>query len=399
MSTTVVNLGPQHPSAHGVLRFVFEIDGEFIKKVSPEIGYLHRGTEKLCEYREYTKILPYFDRFDYVATTAGEQAYSLVIEKLLNINITKYSTYLRILIVELIRISNHLLALTTHAMDIGAITPFLWAFEEREEICSILEIMTGARMHTAVIRPGGVNTLVTPEIASKIYELIFNLRFKITEVFKLLGENPVWKTRLGGVGFISKKVVENFGLSGVVARGSGFRRDLRKYTPYDNYNLIPFHICSSTKGDCLARFILRVEEMYESTNIIEQLLNFIIMNHLNKKQDKKKNPSINLFKIRTPPKNKSSSMMEELIHDFYIHSNGYDILENKSYQAIESPKGEFGVTLISLDKKKNRPHRLKVKAPGFNHLQSYNQIVSGHLLTDALTVLGSLDIVLGEVDR
>lgn len=251
-------------------------------------------------------------------------------------------------------------------------------------------------MHTAVIRPGGVNTIITPEVVTKVYELINNLRFKITEIFKLLGENPIWKSRLGGVGIISKKIIENFGLSGVVARGSGFRRDLRKYTPYDNYNLTPFHICSSTKGDCLARFTLRVEEMYESINIIEQLLNLLITNHLGQK---KKEPSINLFKIRVPPKNKSLSMMEELIHDFYMHSNGYDILENKSYQAIESPKGEFGITLISLDKKKNRPHRLKVKAPGFNHLQSFNQIVSGHLLTDALTTLGSLDIVLGEVDR
>ncbi len=399
MGTSIFNLGPQHPSAHGVLRVIFETNGEFIKKASPEIGYLHRGTEKLCEYREYPKILPYFDRFDYVSTIAGEQAYALVVEKLINSNIPKYATLMRVLFVEMIRISNHLLALTTHAMDIGAITPFLWAFEEREEICNIVEIISGARLHAALVRPGGVNTIITPEVTNKIYEFINNMKFKINEVYKLLGENSIWKIRLENIGYISKKTIENYGLTGVLARGSGIRRDLRKYNPYDNYNLMSFRVCSSYKGDSFARFLIRVEEMYESLGIIEQALELLISYHLKPELDHFIEPSVNFFKLNIPKKNKSSVMMEELIHDFYLNSNGYDILQNKTYQAIESPKGEFGITMISSNVVKNRPSRLKIKAPGFNHLQSYNKIVSGHLLTDALTVLGSLDIVLGEIDR
>ena len=399
MQTCLLNLGPQHPSAHGVLRVILEVEGEYIKKASPEIGYLHRGTEKLCEYREYPKILPYFDRFDYVSTTAGEQAYSLAIEKIININIPLYSTMLRLIFVELIRIANHLLALTTHAMDVGAITPFLWAFEEREEICNIMELMSGARLHTALIRPGGINTIISPEVSSKLIEFINVMRFKIDELYQLLGENSIWKNRLYNVGFISKNLVNNYGLTGVVARGSGVLRDLRKFMPYDNYNTINFKVCYSYKGDCWARFLIRVEEMYESLNIIEQCLNIILEYHLIEDLSFLIKPSIDLYKIRAPSKNKAQKSMEELIHDFKMHSEGYGIVKNKIYQGIESPKGEYGLTIISQNTKKNRPKRLKLKAPGFNHLQSFNAIVSGTLLTDALTVLGSLDIVLGEIDR
>ena len=229
MTTFVINLGPQHPSSHGVLRIVFENEGEYVKKASPEIGFLHRGTEKLCEYREYPKILPFFDRFDYVSTLAGEQAYSLTIEKIMNINIPKYASLVRLIFVELIRISNHLLALTTHAMDVGAITPFLWAFEEREEICNILELISGARMHTALIRPGGINSVLNSNVYIKLNEFISNMRIKIDETYRLFGQNPIWKNRLHNVGFITKKVIESYGLTGVLARGSGIIRDLRKY--------------------------------------------------------------------------------------------------------------------------------------------------------------------------
>ena len=399
MQTCLLNLGPQHPSAHGVLRVLLEVEGEYVKKASPEIGYLHRGTEKLCEYREYPKILPYFDRFDYVSTIAGEQAYSLAIEKIINTNIPLYGTLLRLVFVELIRIANHLLALTTHAMDVGAITPFLWAFEEREEICSILELMSGARLHTALVRPGGINSTISPNVASKILEFTSIMRFKIDELYKLLGENPIWKNRLYNVGFISKNLIENYGLTGVVARGSGFIRDLRKFMPYDNYNTIDFKVCYSYKGDCWARFLIRIEEMYESLFIIEQALEITLGYHINSDLLHLVQPSSNFFKLVPPNKGKAQESMEELIHDFKMHSEGYGIIKNKIYQGIESPKGEFGLTIISQNTKKNRPKRLKLKAPGFNHLQSFNSIVSGTLLTDALTVLGSLDIVLGEIDR
>lgn len=398
MKSCLLNLGPQHPSSHGVLRVMFEMDGEYIKKASPEIGFLHRGTEKLCEYREYSRILPYFDRFDYVSTLAGEQAYSLAVEKLMNINIPFYATALRVLFVELIRISNHLLALTTHAMDVGAITPFLWVFEEREEICNILEIISGARMHSALIRPGGVNSILSYPTYLKLHEFTNNLRPKIDEIYRLFYENPVWKNRLEGVGFISKKIVENYALTGVLARASGVPRDLRKITPYDNYQIWTFSIPASYQGDCLTRFCLRIEEMHESLNIIEQVLAKLIPWHLSTNSDKI-NPYADLFKFSTPQKDQASDSMEELVHDFKMHAEGYSIWKNGTYHSIESPKGEFGVTLISQNAKKNRPHRLKVKGPGFNHLQSYNNVVSGHLLTDALTILGSYDIVLGEIDR
>ena len=378
---------------------MLEVEGEYLKKASPEIGFLHRGTEKLCEYREYPKILPYFDRLDYVSTIAGEQAYSLITEKLMNINIPKYATLARILFVELIRISNHLLALTCHAMDVGAITPFLWAFEEREEICNIFEIFTGARLHSALIRPGGINCALTPVICIKLYEFINSMSLKIDETYKLFGENPIWKNRLQNVGFITKKIIENYGLSGVMARASGITRDLRKYTPYDNYNLLYFNIPVLSKGDCWARFILRIEEMYESLVIIEQCLDILIPYHLNKVLLHLVKPLSSFFKFTPPSKDRAHKSMAELIHEFKIYSRGFMISKNKSYQAIESPKGEFGVTLISQNAKKHRPFRLKIKAPGFNHLQSYNAVTSGCLLTDALTILGSFDIVLGEIDR
>ena len=361
--------------------------------------FLHRGTEKLCEYREYSRILPYFDRFDYVSTLAGEQVYSLAVEKLMNINIPLYATILRVLFVELIRISNHLLALTTHAMDLGAITPFLWVFEEREEICGILEIISGARMHSSLIRPGGINSILTVPVYLKIYEFINNLRPKIDEIYRLFYENSVWKNRLEGVGPISKKTVENFGLSGVLARASGVPRDLRKIMPYDNYQIFAFSIPTANTGDCLARFLLRIEELYESLGIIEQSLNKIVPWHMDSRLGNLIEPYANYFKFTVPFKNRSLGSMEELIHDFKMHSEGYNICKNKTYQAIESPKGEFGVTLVSQNEKKNRPYRVKVKGPGFNHLQSYNTVVSNHLLSDALTILGSFDVVLGEIDR
>lgn len=399
MRSSILNLGPQHPSSHGVLRIMFETDGEFIKKASPEIGFLHRGTEKLCEYKEYSAILPYFDRFDYVGTLAGEQAYSLCVEKLMNINIPKYATIMRILFVELIRVSNHLLALTTHAMDVGAITPFLWVFEEREEICNILEIISGARMHAALIRPGGINSILIAPVYIKIHEFIQNMRPKIDEIYKLFYENPIWKNRLSGVGTISKKIIEAYGLSGVLARASGISRDLRKHTPYDNYKIFYFNVPITFSGDCLGRFLLRIEEMYESLSIMDQALKKLYLYHMNTHYASLIKPYAEYFKFTTPNQRDSSESMEELIHDFRIHSEGLNLLKNKTYQAIESPKGEFGVTLVSQNAKKYRPYRLKVKAPGFNHLQSYNSVVSGCLLTDALTILGSYDIVLGEIDR
>ena len=378
---------------------VLEVEGEIIKNLSPEIGFLHRGTEKLCESKEYPKLLPYFDRFDYVSTIAGEQAYSLATEKLMNLNITRYASAARVVFVELIRITNHLLALTCHAMDVGAITPFLWAFEEREEICNILEVMTGARVHCALIRPGGLNSIITPEVALKTIEFINNIRPKIKETYSLFGENPIWINRLKGVGVITKKLIYNYGIGGVLARGSGFSRDLRRTSPYDNYQVFYFNTPTLSDGDCWARFILRVAEMYESTLIIEQGLEVLLSYHLSTSSQHLIKPLTSCFRFNPPEKNKALSSMEEHIHDFIMYSEGFSIFKNRVYQAIESPKGEFGVTIISQNLDPTKPLRLKVKGPGFNHLQSFNGIAAGHLLTDTLTILGSLDIVLGEIDR
>ena len=392
MKTSVLNIGPQHPAVHGVLRLILETNGETVKKVTPEIGFLHRGTEKLCEYLEYYKILPFFSRFDYVSTLSGEQLYSLALEKALNVNIPQYSQILRIILVELIRISNHFLAITAMAMDTGALTPFLWAFEEREEICQFFELVSGARMHTAIIRPGGVNTILTWEAIDQLTSLLTKIKTKIDEIFEILSCNRIFISRLKSIGQVPYKGVREFSMSGPMARASGGYKDLRKTKPYDSY-MYSNKMCHYY-GDCLDRYTLRVNEMYESLNILQNILPFLILYYKNTDNIP---VYTNCFKIVAPNKFNIKQTMESVIHDFKMYSEGYHLAKYTTYVSIDAPKGEYGVTLVGCEK--NRPHRLKLRAPGFHHLQSLNYMASNELISNLLAILGSIDIVMGEIDK
>lgn len=392
MKTTILNLGPQHPSVHGVLRLILETSGETVKKVNCEIGFLHRGTEKLCEYMEYYKILPFFSRFDYVATLSGEQLYSIALEKSLKVHIPYYSKLVRTLLVELIRISSHLLALTTMAMDTGSITPFLWAFEEREEICQFYEILSGARMHTALIRPGGVNTVLTHEGVNMLYEILIRLATKFEEITDLFN-NTVFKSRLENIGYIDNSLATKFSFTGPMRRAGGYAHDSRSSKPYDMYSYYLQKPVFSSKNDCLNRYRIRVEEMKQSWVRVNELLHLILPFFRHKK------PKIysSNFKILAPNKVNIKETMESIIHDFKMYSEGYYLSRYKTYVSVESPRGRYGVTLVGCDT--NRPHRLKLRSPGFYHLQGFNVLAKDELVSNILTILGSIDVIMGEVDK
>ena len=382
-----LNFGPQHPSAHGVLRLVLLLDGELVKYADPHIGLLHRGTEKLIEYKNYLQALPYFDRLDYVSMMAQEQCYSLAVEKLLKVNVPLRAQYIRVLFGELTRILNHLLALTTHAIDVGAFTPFLWGFEEREKIMEFYERVSGARMHAAYIRPGGVNYDLPKGLLNDIYTFISQFGSRVDEMEELLTNNRIWKQRLVNVGVVTKKQALDWGFSGVMLRGSGIVWDLRKTQPYDIYHLVNFSIPVGSNGDCYDRYLIRIEEMRQSINIIQQCLNHIPKGLI----------KIDDYKISAPSRQKMKQSMEALIHHFKLYSEGFYVPQGEAYTAIEAPKGEFGVYLVSDGT--NRPYRCKIKAPGFSHLQGINFMAKGHLLADVVTIIGTQDIVFGEVDR
>nr|YP_009167319.1 NADH dehydrogenase subunit 7 [Fistulifera solaris]ALG35787.1 NADH dehydrogenase subunit 7 [Fistulifera solaris] len=382
-----LNFGPQHPAAHGVLRLLLELKGETVIKATPHIGLLHRGTEKLIEYKNYLQALPYFDRLDYVSMLAQEHSYCLAVEKLLNCKIPERAKYIRVIFAEITRILNHLLAVGCHAMDVGAMTPMLWGFEEREKLMEFYERVSGARMHAFYFRPGGVHVDLPKGLLSDIYIFVEQFTNRLLEIEEMLSENRIWKQRLIDVGVVSSKDAMDWGFSGVMLRGSGINWDLRKSQPYEIYDQIDFAIPVGTNGDCYDRYLIRIIEMKESLNIISQCLNKI-PEGLVKTNDNKLCP---------PTRTEMKSSMEGMIHHFKIYTNGISIPANETYTATEAPKGEFGVYLVSDNT--NKPYRCKIKAPGFGHLQALDYMSRGHMLADVVTIIGTLDVVFGEIDR
>jgi len=382
-----INFGPQHPAAHGVLRLVLELNGEIVNRADPHIGLLHRGTEKLIEYKNYVQALPYFDRLDYVSMMAQEHSYCLAIEKLFNCKVPKRAQYIRVLFAEITRILNHLLAVGCHAMDVGAMTPFLWAFEEREKLMEFYERVSGARMHAAYFRPGGLQVDIPKGLLNDIYMFTEQFSLRLTEMEDMLTENRIWKQRLVDIGVVSSNDACQWGFSGVMLRGSGIYWDLRKSQPYEVYDRLKFDIPVGTNGDCYDRYLIRVFEMKESLKIIEQCLNLMPTGYI----------KTNDFKISPPTRIDMKQSMEALIHHFKMYTQGVNIPVNETYIGTEAPKGEFGVYLISDNT--NRPYRCKIKAPGFNHLQALDFMSKEHLIADVVTIIGTQDIVFGEVDR
>ena len=382
-----VNFGPQHPAAHGVLRLVLELDGELIIKADPHVGLLHRGTEKLIEYKTYLQALPYFDRLDYVSTMVQEHAYSLAVEKLLNIDVPLRAKYIRVIFSELTRILNHIMSIMTHALDVGATTPFLWNFEEREKIMEFYERVCGARLHAAYIRPGGVAKDLPLGLSDDIFYFINQFVVRLDEIEELLTNNRIWKQRLIDVGVVSYKDAMDWGFSGVMLRGSGHIWDLRKSMPYEIYDKVSFDIPVGKNGDCYDRYLLRVEEMRQSVRIIHQCLNNLPLGAIMVSDDK----------VSPPSRGELKNSMESLIHHFKYYSEGFTVPKGECYVSVEAPKGEFGLYLVSDGS--NKPYRCKIKAPGFTHLQSLNFMSKNHLLADVVAMIGTQDIVFGEVDR
>jgi NADH dehydrogenase (ubiquinone) Fe-S protein 2 len=382
-----LNFGPQHPAAHGVLRLILELDGEIVERADPHIGLLHRGTEKLIEYKNYLQALPYFDRLDYVSMMAQEHAYSLAIEKLIKCEVPLRAQYIRVIFSEITRLLNHLLSIGCHALDVGAMTPFFWGFEEREKLMEFYERVSGARMHASYIRPGGVSQDIPLGLLNDIYIFINQFTTRIDEFEELLTNNRIWKQRLVDIGQVSAKDALDLGFSGVMLRGSGIPWDLRKTQPYEVYDLLNFNIPIGTNGDCYDRYLIRIQEMRESLSIINQCLNKIPEGPI----------KINDFKITPPSRTQIKNSMEGLIHHFKYYSQGITIPQGETYVTIEAPKGEFGVYLVSDGS--NKPYRCKIKAPGFVHLQALEQMSKGHMIADVVTIIGTQDIVFGEVDR
>ncbi|XP_070138457.1 NADH-ubiquinone oxidoreductase 49 kDa subunit isoform X1 [Drosophila bipectinata] len=382
-----LNFGPQHPAAHGVLRLVLELDGETVMRADPHIGLLHRGTEKLIEYKTYTQALPYFDRLDYVSMMCNEQCYSLAVEKLLNIEVPLRAKYIRTLFAEITRILNHIMAVGTHALDVGALTPFFWLFEEREKMMEFYERVSGARMHAAYIRPGGVSLDIPLGLLDDIYEFSSKFSERLDEVEDVLTTNRIWVQRTEDIGVVTAEEALNFGFSGVMLRGSGIKWDLRKQQPYDAYDLVDFDVPIGTKGDCYDRYLCRVEEMRQSLRIIDQCLNKMPSGEI-KADD---------VKVAPPSRSEMKTSMEALIHHFKLFTQGYQVPPGATYTAIEAPKGEFGVYIVSDGS--SRPYRCKIKAPGFAHLAALEKIGKQHMLADVVAIIGTLDVVFGEIDR
>ncbi|GAB6027352.1 NADH dehydrogenase Fe-S protein subunit 2 ndufs2 [Chamberlinius hualienensis] len=382
-----INFGPQHPAAHGVLRLILELDGEIVVRADPHIGLLHRGTEKLIEYKTYTQALPYFDRLDYVSMMCNEQCYSLAVEKLLNIEVPPRAKFIRVLFAEITRLLNHIMAVGTHALDIGAITPFFWLFEEREKMMEFYERASGARMHAAYVRPGGVSQDLPLGLLDDIFQFIDKFGERLDEVDDLLTNNRIWTARTIDIGVVSAEDALNLGFSGVMLRGSGIKWDLRKTQPYDAYDQVEFDVPIGIKGDCYDRYLIRMEEMRQSMRIIHQCLNKMPSGEI----------KVDDHKVVPPKRGDMKESMEALIHHFKLFTEGYQVPSGTTYTAIEAPKGEFGVYLVSDGS--SRPYRCKIKAPGFAHLAALEKIGKNHFLADIVAIIGTLDIVFGEVDR
>jgi NADH-quinone oxidoreductase subunit D len=382
-----MNFGPQHPAAHGVLRLVLEMNGETVDRADPHIGLLHRGTEKLIEYKTYLQAIPYFDRLDYVSPMCQEHAFALAVEKLMGIVPPPRAQYIRVLFAEITRILNHLLSLTAFALDVGAITPLLWAFEEREKLMEFYERVSGARLHANYFRPGGVHQDLPAGLAEDIAAWVEQFPARVDDLEHLLTENRIFKQRTVDIGVVSTEQALDWGFSGPMLRGSGVPWDLRKAQPYDVYGEMDFDIPIGKSGDCWDRYLIRMEEMRQSLRIMSQALERMPAGPF----------MINDRKVSPPPRHEMKQSMEALIHHFKLYTEGYHVPAGETYTAVEAPKGEFGVYLVSDGS--NRPYRCKIRAPGFAFLQGTDFMSRGHMLADVVAIIGSMDIVFGEVDR
>ena len=409
-----MNFGPQHPAAHGVLRLVLELDGEVIQRADPHIGLLHRATEKLAEHKTYVQSLPYMDRLDYVSMMCNEHAYCLAIEKLLGIDVPLRAQYIRVMFDEITRILNHLLWLGAHGLDIGAMTVFLYCFREREDLMDCYEAVSGARLHAAYFRPGGVYRDLPERMPQHAESSIrsaedvkrlnanrqgslldflddFANRFPglVDEYETLLTDNRIWKQRTVGIGVVSPERAKALGFTGPMLRGSGVPWDLRKKQPYEVYDRVDFDIPLGVNGDCYDRYLVRIEEMRQSARIVKQCIDWL-----------RKNPGpviVADHKVAPPSRLEMKSNMEELIHHFKLFTEGMHVPPGEAYAAVEHPKGEFGIYLVSDGA--NKPYRLKIRAPGFPHLAAMDELARGHMIADAVAIIGTMDIVFGEVDR
>ncbi|MCA8867502.1 MAG: NADH-quinone oxidoreductase subunit D [Rhodobacteraceae bacterium] len=383
-----INFGPQHPAAHGVLRLVLELDGEIVERCDPHIGLLHRGTEKLMESRTYLQNLPYFDRLDYVAPMNQEHAWCLAIEKLTGTVVPRRASLIRVLYSEIGRILNHLLNVTTQAMDVGALTPPLWGFEEREKLCIFYERASGARFHAAYFRPGGVHQDLPPELLDDIMQWSLEFPTVLDDIELLLTENRVFKQRNVNIAIVTEQEALDWGFSGVMVRGSGMAWDLRRSQPYECYDEFDFKIPIGKNGDCYDRYLVRLAEMRESVKIIQQAI---------EKLGHATGDVLTRGKIAPPKRGDMKTSMEALIHHFKLYTEGFHVPEGEVYAAVEAPKGEFGVYLVSDGS--NKPYKAKIRAPGFLHLQAMDHLSRGHQLADIAAIIGSIDVVFGEVDR
>ena len=382
-----LNFGPQHPAAHGVLRMVLELDGEVVERVDSHVGLLHRGTEKLIEHKTYLQAIPYFDRLDYVAPMNQEHAFTLAIEKLLGLEVPPRGQYIRVLFSEIGRLLSHLLNVTTQAMDVGALTPPLWGFEEREKLMVFYERVSGSRMHAAYFRPGGVHQDLPAGLAEDIYEFCETFPAVLKDIEQLITDNRIFKQRNVDIGVVSAEEAFALGFTGVMIRGSGVAWDLRRAQPYEVYSDLEFDIPIGKHGDCYDRYLVRIEEMLQSVSIIKQCLDkmpggpVVSTNH----------------KVTPPRRGEMKTSMEALIHHFKLYTEGFHVPEGEVYAAVEAPKGEFGVYLVSDGG--NKPYRCKIRAPGFAHMAAMEFMAKGHMLADVAAIIGSLDVVFGEIDR
>lgn len=382
-----LNFGPQHPAAHGVLRLVLEMDGEVVTRADPHIGLLHRGTEKLIEYKTYLQAVPYFDRLDYVAPMNQEHAFALAVEKLLGITVPPRGQYIRVLYSEIGRVLNHILNLTTFALDVGAMTPILWGFEERERLMEFYERASGARLHAAYFRPGGVHQDLPAGLLDDIAAFCRTFPQTIEHMENLLTDNRIFRQRTVDIGVVTAEECYDLGFSGPMLRGSGVPWDLRRAQPYECYADLDFEIPIGKNGDCFDRYLVRIEEMRQSLRIMEQCI-----------QRMPEGPvSVENNKVTPPKRGEMKRSMEALIHHFKLYTEGYHVPPGETYTAVEAPKGEFGVYLVADGS--NRPYKCKIRAPGFAHLQAMDHMSRGHMLADTVALIGSMDIVFGEIDR
>ncbi len=382
-----INFGPQHPAAHGVLRLVLEMDGEIVKRADPHIGLLHRGTEKLIEYKNYIQAVPYFDRLDYVSPMSQEHAFALAVEKLLGCEVPIRAQYIRVMFSEITRILNHILNVTTFALDVGAMTPLLWLFEEREKMLEFYERASGARFHSNYFRPGGVSQDLPDGLTDDIAEFISKFPKMIDDMETMITDNRIFKQRLVDIGVVTAQEAVDWGFSGPMLRGSGVAWDLRKSQPYEVYDKMDFKIPVGKNGDCYDRYLVRVEEMRESVKIVQQCLS---------KMPKGPVKSLDR-KITPPPRAEMKKSMEALIHHFKLFTEGYHVPAGETYTAVETPKGEFGVYLVADGT--NKPYRCFIRSTGFANLQALEFMSKGHMLADVVANIGSMDIVFGEIDR